>query len=87
MRIVKPLSESEARSICKADGVEEDLPYKDGIKNFTDDTPNDKDTYASLQLIISLRSIPCNAYVYDITSLYLPLALLLNFWSASLSGA
>lgn len=34
MRILRPLSESEARSICRKMNIEEDLPYKDGKKTF-----------------------------------------------------
>ena len=37
IRIVRPIGEKEAQRICDKEGVAHDLPYKDGIKNFTDD--------------------------------------------------
>lgn len=37
IRIVRPIGEKEAQRICDKEGVAYDLPYKDGIKNFTDD--------------------------------------------------
>lgn len=36
IRIVRPIGEKEAQRICDKEGVAYDLPYKDGIKNFTD---------------------------------------------------
>ena len=40
IKIGRPLSEAEARRISREMGVEEDLPYKDGVKDFDEDDFN-----------------------------------------------
>ena len=36
IKIVRPLTEEEGRKISRSKGIAEDLPYKDGVKNFDD---------------------------------------------------
>lgn len=37
IKIVRPLTEEEGRKISRSKGIAEDLPYKDGVKNFDED--------------------------------------------------
>ena len=40
IKIVRPLTEEEGRKISRSKGIAEDLPYKDGVKNFDDSEGN-----------------------------------------------
>ena len=58
LKIVRPVSEREAHRIAQEAGVPEDLPYKDGVKAFTED---DIDYQARDPYQITDREILANA--------------------------